>query len=113
MLGVLESGIDGLYVPNEEALKAFDRGAGRPDGVADGFEAYVAGVLLVAENMYKRSRLTIIDGRRSWNYETIVSSMTWCRYSTSKSGIVYGVKGQEHNIGGKGEYVPVSAQRLH
>jgi len=113
MLGVLESGIDGLYVLNEEVLEAVDGRAGGPGGIADGFEAYVADVLLGAENMYKRSRLTIIDGRRSWNYETTVRSMTWRRYSTSKSGIVYGVKGQEPNMGGKGEYVPVSAQRLH
>jgi H+/Cl- antiporter ClcA len=93
MLGVLESGIDGLYELNEEVLEAVDGGAGGPGGVANGFEAYVAGVLLAAENMYKRSRLTIIDGRRSWNYKTTVRSMTWRGYSTSKSGIVYDVKG--------------------
>lgn len=59
--------MNGLYVLNEEILEAAEGGAGGPGGVADGFEVYAAGVLLEAVNMYRRSRLTIIEGRRSWN----------------------------------------------
>lgn len=65
MLEVLESGIDGLHVLNEEIVEALEGGAGGPGGMADVFDAYAAGVLLAPANMYIRSRLTIIEGRRS------------------------------------------------
>jgi len=58
---------------NEEVLEELKGGAGGPGGVVDGFEAYVAG-LLAGANMYMWSRLTIIEGRRSWNCKISISS---------------------------------------
>jgi hypothetical protein len=51
--------------------------------VADGFEAYAAG-LLAAVNIHMRSRLTIIEGRRSWNYKIVLASDTRNAYLTDQ-----------------------------
>ena len=56
-------------------------GAGGPAGVTDGFEAYAAG-LLAAANMHNWSRLTIIEGRRSWNYKIVLAADTRSAYLT-------------------------------
>lgn len=75
MVADLESNKGFLQVLNDEPLEAFEVESVGLGVVVEGFEAdAAAGILPAVLNMHIRSRFTIMEGRRSWNYTIGISS---------------------------------------